>query len=113
MSRPTRSMFCSARTERHGAMKPSPLRIEYVALASLVPYERNARTHSAAQVEQIAASMKEFGWTNPILVDGKSNIIAGHGRVDAAKLLGIAEVPIVRLDHLTDAQRRALVLADN
>lgn len=79
----------------------------------LVPYERNARTHSAEQVAQIAASIREFGFTNPILVDGKDGIIAGHGRLMAAKDLGLKEVPVVVLDHLTAAQRRAYVLADN
>ena len=79
----------------------------------LVPYERNARTHSAEQVAQIAASIREFGFTNPILVDGKDGIIAGHGRLMAAKDLGLSEVPVVVLDHLTEAQKRAYVLADN
>ena len=79
----------------------------------LVPYERNARTHSAEQVAQIAASIREFGFTNPILVDGKEEIIAGHGRLLAAKDLGLVEVPVVVLDHLTPEQKRAYVLADN
>lgn len=82
-------------------------------LGELTPYEANARTHSEAQVEQIAASIREFGFTNPVLVDEQGRIIAGHGRVLAARLLGWAEVPTLELAGLTDAQRRALVLADN
>ena len=77
------------------------------------PYSRNARTHDAAQVEKIAASMLEFGFTNPILVDANDTIIAGHGRLMAAKHLGRTEVPVIVLGHLTDAQRRAYILADN
>jgi ParB-like chromosome segregation protein Spo0J len=79
----------------------------------LVPYARNARTHSDEQVAQIAASIREFGWTNPVLVGGDGVIIAGHGRLMAAQRLGLDEVPVIVLDHLTEAQRRALVVADN
>ena len=79
----------------------------------LLPYARNARTHTDAQVAQVAASMKEFGWTNPILVAGDGTIIAGHARLLAAKKLGMAEVPVIVLDHLSETQRRALILADN
>jgi ParB family transcriptional regulator, chromosome partitioning protein len=82
-------------------------------LDRLVPYERNARTHSAEQVAQIAASIQEFGFTNPILVDGADGILAGHGRLAAAKDMGLAEVPVIVLDHLSAAQRRAYILADN
>ena len=82
-------------------------------VAQLQPYARNARTHSEEQVAQIAASIQEFGWTNPILVDGQGNVIAGHGRLLAAKKLGMKEVPVIELDHLTEAQRRAYILADN
>lgn len=92
---------------------PVSLAIEYRALEALIPYVRNARTHSEAQVAQIAASLKEFGWTNPILVDRENGIIAGHGRVLAARKLGMAEVPVIELAHLTEAQRRAYVIADN
>ena len=88
-------------------------RIEHWPVARLVPYERNARTHSPEQVAQIAASIQEFGFTNPILVNGKDGILAGHGRLLAAKDLGLAEVPVVVLDHLTPEQQRAYVLADN
>jgi len=79
----------------------------------LIPYARNSRTHSDEQVTQIASSIKEFGFTNPVLIDGQGGIIAGHGRVMAAKKLGIEEVPCIELSHLTDAQRRAYVIADN
>ncbi len=79
----------------------------------LQPYAGNARTHSDAQIAQIAASIEEFGFTNPILADGEGVIIAGHGRLLAAQRLGLEKVPVITLDHLTDAQRRALVIADN
>ncbi|MDB5318328.1 MAG: modification methylase [Rhodospirillales bacterium] len=82
-------------------------------VSGLVPYARNARTHSDAQVAQIAASIREFGFTNPVLVDGDRGVIAGHGRLLAARLLGMAEVPTIELGHLTETQRRAYVLADN
>jgi hypothetical protein len=88
-------------------------RIEMWPLDRLKPYERNARTHSAEQVAQIAASIQEFGFTNPILVDGDAGILAGHGRMAAASSLGLREVPVIVLDHLTPAQRRAYILADN
>lgn len=79
----------------------------------LIPYARNSRTHSDAQVAQIAASVREFGWTNPILIDGENGIIAGHGRVLAARKLGMDEVPCIELAGLTDMQRRAYIIADN
>lgn len=84
-----------------------------LAIDALAPYARNSRTHDDAQVAQIAASIREFGFTNPVLVDGGGGIIAGHGRVMAARSLGLGEVPCVRLAHLTDAQKRAYVIADN
>jgi DNA modification methylase len=87
--------------------------IERLALEALVPYARNARTHSDAQVAQIAASIREFGFCNPVLIDAAGGIIAGHGRVLAARQLGMAEVPCIRLGHLTEVQRRAYVIADN
>jgi len=89
------------------------LRIEIRPIDSLIPYARNAKQHSDAQVAQIAASIREFGWGAPILVDGENNVIAGHGRLLAARKLGFAEVPVVPMAHLTDTQRRALILADN
>ncbi|MBF0462982.1 MAG: site-specific DNA-methyltransferase [Magnetococcales bacterium] len=79
----------------------------------LIPYAANARTHSDAQVAKVAASIKEFGFTSPILVDGKDGIIAGHCRLMAARKLGLEQVPVIILDHLSDAQRRAYILADN
>jgi len=82
-------------------------------VADLIPYARNARTHNDAQVAQIAASIREFGWTNPILVDGANGIIAGHGRVLAARKLGMDEVPCIELSGLSDTQRRAYIIADN
>ena len=87
--------------------------IEYLALDALIPYARNSRTHDDAQVAQIAASIKEFGFTNPVLVDATGGIIAGHGRVLAARKLGMADVPCIRLGHLTETQQRAYVIADN
>lgn len=83
------------------------------AVADLVPYEHNARTHSPAQVALLVASLREFGFTNPVLIDEHDRVIAGHGRLIAAKASGMAEVPCVVLSHLTDAQRRAYILADN
>ena len=88
-------------------------KIETRFVADLIPYAANSRTHSDAQVAQIAASIKEFGWTNPILIDDDNTIIAGHGRLLAARKLGMEEVPAIILDHLTKAQQRALVIADN
>lgn len=82
-------------------------------VADLIPYVRNSRTHSDAQVAQIAASIKEFGWTNPILIDGKNGIIAGHGRLLAARKLGMNDVPVIELSEMTDVQKRAYIIADN
>ena len=89
------------------------MKIEQRKIEALIPYVNNSRTHSDEQVAQIAASVREFGWTNPILVDGQNGIIAGHGRLAAARKLGLAEVPVIVLDHLSDAQKKALVIADN
>lgn len=88
-------------------------RIEIWPVGTLVPYDKNPRTHSPEQVSQIAASIAEFGFLNPILVDTAAGIIAGHGRLQAAQQLGLAQVPVVVLDHLTEAQKRAYVIADN
>src|ERR1700723_3947827 len=79
----------------------------------LIPWARNPRTHSDAQVAQIAASIAEFGFNNPILVDSKAGIIAGHGRLLAARKLGLKEVPVIVLDHLSETQKRAYIIADN
>lgn len=89
------------------------LRLDYRRATDLIPYARNARTHSAEQVAQIAASIREFGWTNPILVDGDNGIIAGHGRLLAARKLGFNDVPVIELAGLSEAQKRAYVIADN
>ena len=89
------------------------LRVEYRKVETLIPFARNPRTHSDAQVAKLAASIVEFGWTNPVLVDGSQGIIAGHGRLAAARKLGLAEVPVIELGHLTLAQKRAYVIADN
>jgi DNA modification methylase len=88
-------------------------RIELWPIDRLRPYERNPRTHSEAQVDQIAASMVEFGWTNPVLVDEQGGILAGHGRLLAARKLGLADVPVIRFEHLSEAQKRAYIVADN
>lgn len=93
-------------------MKNLPV-VESIDIESLIPYARNSRTHSDSQVAQIAASIKEFGFTNPVLIDGDGGIIAGHGRVMAARKLKLAEVPCIRLGHLTETQKRAYVIADN
>ena len=87
--------------------------IQLWKLDDLRPYERNARTHSAEQVAKIAASITEFGFTNPVLIDGDAGIIAGHGRLMAARKLGMTEVPVIELTHLTEAQKRAYIIADN
>lgn len=89
------------------------IKVEQRKVADLIPFARNSRTHSDEQIAQIAASIREFGWTNPILIDGKNTIIAGHGRLAAARKLDLAEVPAIVLDHLDEAQKRALVIADN
>ena len=88
-------------------------RIELWPIDGLRPYQRNPRTHSEEQVDQIAASMVEFGWTNPILIDESAGILAGHGRLLAARKLGLAEVPVIRFEHLSEAQKRAYLIADN
>jgi hypothetical protein len=94
-------------------MSKTAMKIEMVDIEALIPYARNARTHSEQQVTQIAASIREFGFNNPVLIDGQTTIIAGHGRVLGAKKLGLDRVPCIRLTHMTDAQRRAYILADN
>lgn len=91
-------------------MKPQ---IETLDINSLIPYARNARTHSEAQIAQIAGSIKEFGFTNPVLIDKDNGIIAGHGRVAAARKLNLSQVPCIRLEHLSETQRKAYILADN
>jgi ParB family transcriptional regulator, chromosome partitioning protein len=89
------------------------LSIEYISTGLLVPYINNSRTHSQQQVQQVASSIKEFGFTNPILIDDGGGVIAGHGRLLAAQMLGLDEVPTITLEGLTEAQRKAYVIADN
>ncbi len=88
-------------------------RIEMWPIDRLVPYARNSRVHSPEQIAQVASSIVEFGFTNPVLVDSNDGIVAGHGRLAAARELGLPEVPVVVLDHLSDRQKRAYVIADN
>ena len=90
-----------------------PLNVEYRPVATLIPRARNPRTHSPEQVAHIAASIVEYGWTNPMLVDGDNGVIAGHGRLLAARQLGLEQVPVIELAHLTPLQRQAYVIADN
>ena len=90
-----------------------PPKIELRDIDSLVPYINNARKHSDEQIDAIAGSIKEFGWTNPILVDGDNGLIAGHGRLLAARKLGMAKVPVIELAHLSELQKKALIIADN
>ena len=89
------------------------MKIESLPIERLIPYARNSRTHSDAQIAQVAASIREFGFTNPVLIDGEDGIIAGHGRVLAARKLGLVEVPCIRLAHLSETQKRAYIIADN
>jgi DNA modification methylase len=93
--------------------QPKVMKIEQIKTSDLIPYARNSRTHSEVQTAQIAGSIKEFGFTNPVLIDADNGIIAGHGRVMAAQKLGLDEVPCIRLGYLTEAQKRAYVIADN
>jgi len=103
---------------QHGPENPSSLpsthqQLEHVATGKLKPNARNARTHSKKQIKQIAESIRTFGFNNPILIDDAFEVIAGHGRLQAAKQLGLNEVPVVCLSHLSDAEKRAYILADN
>src|SRR4051812_3084433 len=97
----------------NSASKGSRLRLEFWPIERLVPHARNARTHSPAQVAEIAGSIRSFGFTNPILASQDGTVIAGHGRLSAARQLGLAEVPVIALEGLTETERRQLVLADN
>jgi len=111
----------SGRPPKGSKMPPNPsesgsrprLRVEYRSLDALIPFARNPRTHSEEQVAQIAASIREFGFTNPILLDGDNGVIAGHGRLAAARLLGLKTVPCIELGHLSESQKRAYIIADN
>ena len=88
-------------------------RLEIRKISELIPYAKNARTHSQAQIEQLRASLREFGFVAPVLIDADGNVIAGHGRLLAAQAEGFTEAPCVPVEHLTDVQRRAYILADN
>ena len=91
----------------------APRKLESLPIRSLRPWAKNARTHSRKQIRQVADSIKRFGFTNPVLIDSENTILAGHARVAAAELLGIGEVPCLRIDTMTPAEKRAYVLADN
>ena len=91
----------------------APQNITYLAIRDLSPWANNARTHSKKQIRQIADSIETFGFTNPVLIDERRTILAGHGRLEAAKLLGMTDVPCLRLDHMSETEKRAYVLADN
>jgi DNA modification methylase len=107
------AMSIASRGFFHVRIPMHALQIEYRSIESLIPYARNARSHSDEQVAQIAASIAEFGWTNPILTDGERGVIAGHGRLLAARKLALKEVPVIELSHLTAIQKKAYILADN
>ena len=102
-----------AKTAHASPVVEIDIQIERWPIERLIPRANNPRTHSPAQVAQLAASMREWGWTNPVLVGADDDIIAGHARVMAARKLGMTEVPVIVLAHLSEAQRRALVIADN
>jgi ParB-like chromosome segregation protein Spo0J len=97
---------------KNSSKLPKPI-YDSVSVSDLIPYANNARTHSEVQVAQIAASIKEFGFINPVIIDADFGIIAGHGRVLAAQKLKMGLVPCIRVEHLTPAQKRAYILADN
>src|SRR5713101_3192269 len=99
--------------EQQVILQAGAKQIELWPIDKLIPYARNPRTHSDAQVGQIADSIQAFGFNNPILVDTQAGIIAGHGRLLAARKLQLREVPVIVLDHLTDARKRAYIIADN
>ena len=103
----------SAKPARSKELAALDLKVRYQNVAALKPYAGNARTHSDKQIAQIAASIGKFGFNNATLVDADNRIVAGHGRVEAAKRLGLTRSPTIRLDHLSDAERRAYVIADN
>ena len=89
------------------------LQVKYLPITDLIHYVNNSRTHTENQISQIASSIKEFGFTNPVLIDGTNGIIAGHGRVLAAQKLDIDQIPCIELSHLTETQKKAYVIADN
>lgn len=102
-----------ATKEADGQHHARKLAIKYRKVETLKPYLNNARVHSDAQVKQIVRSIEEYGWTNPILIDGKNGIIAGHGRLAAALMMELDSVPVIELSSMSDAQKRAYIIADN
>lgn len=113
---PTRRRKGETHTEeadKKPAKSKGAMKIEQVKTADLIPYARNSRTHDESQVAQIAGSIREFGFTNPVLIDDENGIIAGHGRVMAASKVGMRTIPCIRLSHLTKTQKRAYLIADN
>src|SRR6516165_410910 len=88
-------------------------KVTFLPISDLATNPRNARTHSPRQIAQIARSIERFGFNNPVLVDGNNQILAGHGRVAAARILGLTSIPVLKIEHLTDTEKRAYVLADN
>jgi ParB-like chromosome segregation protein Spo0J len=94
-------------------MNSENLKVEYIHTTSVIPYEKNARIHNCKQIKQIVNSIKEFDFNNPILIDEKNIIIAGHGRLLAAEHLSLGKVPVVRITHLSEAQKKAYRIADN
>src|SRR3954451_7129329 len=113
MSRSAAREAASAPGDIAALMSGLGLRIESRPVSALIPYAKNARTHSDEQIALIAGSIRSFGFTNPILVDGGNGIIAGHGRLAAARKLGLATVPVIELSHLSERDKRALIIADN
>lgn len=109
----TRSLKRNNTEPTSGPRPPRALAVTWQDITALKPYSKNARTHGKKQIRQIAESIKCFGWTNPVLIDGDGGILAGHGRVEAARLLGLTAVPTIGIDGLTAAERRAYILADN
>src|SRR4030081_234608 len=107
------SVGVQASFRRNVVMKGLSMKIEYMPSTAFLPYAQNARTHSKKQIKQIASSIQRFGFCNPVLIDDQNRIIAGHGRLEAAKLLDMDQDPTVRLSHLSETERRAYVLADN
>ena len=103
----------SERTQPKPHVAALGLRVETISISSLFPYPNNPRTHSKPQIRRIADSLTQFGWTNPVLADNRGNILAGHGRVAAAKLLGFDSVPVIRIESMSDAEKRAYIIADN
>jgi ParB family transcriptional regulator, chromosome partitioning protein len=100
-------------SEKMKKTKANNRQVERRTIDSLIAYEQNARTHSELQIQQIMASLREFGWTNPVLIDEENNIIAGHARVEAARRLEMPEIPCITPDGLTEAQKKAYLIADN